>query len=496
LIFLTACNASQPIATATIQPASTDQPTPTATETPIPPTETPTPWPTPPAKSSALIVRFNFPGVEMDRVYGPDPSLAAGENVIVVSTNEFTAIYRKDGSRLAIVGLDNFFFSLKQPGEDVIFDPRIVYDHWSQRFFLFARAKVPDPNCKITECKAQLYIAVSKTKKPTTFFSDDWHRYALDATLDLTSEGPIYTQAWPDFTSMGVSPETLVVTLVMLNRVNGAYEYQRIRILNKEVLLQGGPVEVWHDLKLSAHSRQAVIHLDNPQGNFFLVETNDDSPCVFKIHRITNPIQAPQIVQSSVATKSCRSGIKVPQPGGSASGDGPSVNVGGLSDRPVFRNGSIWVVQDSAQYQDGIVRSGILFAQLDVSNWPQVKVIQSIVISQPGYWYFMPSITVNEQSNVAIVFACTDGVVPISVCYSGRLGTDPLNTMRPVTTMKVGIAYVPSNSGCPPQRNWGDYFGAALDPVDGSAWIIGEYAKGSCWATWVGNLDWSVSSSP
>ncbi len=430
----------------------------------------------------------------MDVVYGPDPSLAAGGEVVIVSTNETIAVYRKDGTRLAKVGLDNFFITLKQSGEDTIFDPRILYDPWSHRFFLFARAKVPDPNCKLGECKAQLYIAVSKTETPTTFTSENWYRYALDATIDLTSQGLNYTQAWPDFTSMGVSPEALVVTLVMLNRINGEYEFQRIRILDKDALLRGDAIEEWHDIKLPGRSRQAVIHYDDPQGGFFLVETNDDSPCVFKIHRINDPLQMPQISSASVATQSCRSGIKVPQPGGDANGNGPSVNAGGLSDRPLFRNGSIWIVQDSAQYQNGVVRSGILFAQLDISNWPQIKVVQSLVISKPGFWYFMPSITVNKQSNVAIVFACTDGVTPISVCYTGRLGNDPLNTMRPVTKMKLGIALDSSYSRCPPQTNWGDYFGASIDPIDDSAWIIGEYAKGSCWATWVGNLDWTLSA--
>jgi hypothetical protein len=65
--------------------------------------------------------------------------------------------------------------------------------------------------------------------------------------------------------------------------------------------------------------------------------------------------------------------------------------------------------------------------------------------------------------------------------------------MRPEVIMKAGLIPALSPSQCHISDRWGDYFGAAIDPADGSAWLVGQYAKGDCWATWIGNLDWSVA---
>src|SRR5688572_18949428 len=178
IISISACTTPDD-STPTLPPITKTQP-PTSTATPPP-----TPWPSPQVIPGALMLRRNFPGVDMQFIYGPDPELAVGENVVIVSTNERIAIYTKDGVQLSEAFLDIFFTPLKQRGEDTIFDPLILYDPWSQRFFLFARAKVPDPTCQLGECKAQLYIAVSKTSHPTNMSPADWYRYALDATVDL-----------------------------------------------------------------------------------------------------------------------------------------------------------------------------------------------------------------------------------------------------------------------------------------------------------------------
>ena len=46
----------------------------------------------------------------------------------------------------------------------------------------------------------------------------------------------------------------------------------------------------------------------------------------------------------------------------------------------------------------------------------------------------------------------------------------------------------------PPSRDgnsiaYGDYFGAALDPVDGTAWVVGEFVSApNVIATWIGQI--------
>lgn len=478
----------------------TPSPSPTATMTVAPtrtPVFTPSPWPTPPALVGALTTRLNFPGLEMIHVYGPDPGIAAGEQVIMVATNENIAIYSKGGILISKKLLDGFVASLKKTGEDSAFDPRIVYDPWSRRFFLFTRAKIDNPDCKLKECEGQMYVAVSKSDNPITFTKNDWYLYAFDTQVDFTSNGIVYTQGWPDFTSIGVSKDALVLLLHMLPRNNPRDQFIRVRVFDKEKMINGEDVATWNEFKIFPPSdAQAVVHVDDANGAFYLAGSINATPCQFEIWRINNIFQSPEIKKVNVKVASCESGIDVPQPGGTKNGDGPSFQLNGsVTDHPTFRNGSLWVTQEFAYREGGQKTSAVLFVQFDVTAWPKVKVVQHAVVAQSGTWYFMPSLTVSDNNDVALVFACTDGKTPVSICYSGRLGSDPLDTMRPVATLKGGTAPSDSYALCPVQDNWGDYFGAAIDPVDDSAWIIGEYAKGSCWATWVGNLDWSVATS-
>ena len=232
----------------------------------------------------------------------------------------------------------------------------------------------------------------------------------------------------------------------------------------------------------------------SPAAGLFLVSSEGGSPCRYDIRHIEGSAADPHMTEAGFSTESCDGLVNAPQPrGASQENNSPPIQLGsGMTDHPVYRNGSLWITQEIAQEHARPASSAIQFVQVDVSNWPEVQVVQSMIIAQPGTWYFKPAITVNAQNDVAIVFACTDGEQPISICYTGRLGSDPLNTMRPDATMKAGIS-APDSDLCHVGDRWGDFFGAALDPVDGSAWLVGQYANGNCWETWIGNLNWDIA---
>src|SRR5690349_20640868 len=102
LMILSACGPAKSVETAAVPspagatPALT--PTRTPTITPVP-TLTSTPRAAPPA--GALNLRKEFVGVENPSGYvGPDVTIAAGPQVLVVATNSTAAILDKDGNIL------------------------------------------------------------------------------------------------------------------------------------------------------------------------------------------------------------------------------------------------------------------------------------------------------------------------------------------------------------------------------------------------------------
>jgi hypothetical protein len=167
---------------------------------------------------------------------------------------------------------------------------------------------------------------------------------------------------------------------------------------------------------------------------------------------------------------------------------------------PVYRDGSLWIAYPVAQDFGAGVVSAVRWAELDVRTWPEgITSIQDGIFGEDGIWYFDHAITVDSRHNVAFVMARATPATFTTAVYTGRLATDPLSTLRKASVLKLGetivnavVPQVRIRNGVPERwdRNrYGDYFGAALDPVDDSLWLLGEYPGASvAWSSWIGNL--------
>src|SRR4030095_5161559 len=107
-------------------------------------------------------------------------------------------------------------------------------------------------------------------------------------------------------------------------------------------------------------------------------------------------------------------------------------------------------------------------------------------INAAGMDHFYPAIVADASNNAFIVYGRTSvgGEFP-SVYVTGRAATDPVNTLRAPVLLRPGTSALAVGNPGP----YGQYFGAALDPHDGTAWGVGEYVTlASAWGAWVGNL--------
>jgi len=111
---------------------------------------------------------------------------------------------------------------------------------------------------------------------------------------------------------------------------------------------------------------------------------------------------------------------------------------------------------------------------------------------------FMGSLAVDGQGNMALGYTTSNGSLPNfpSIAYSGRLATDPLNTLPQTEVQLIAGAGSQTNTcGGGPCDRWGDYSAMSVDPVDNCTfWYVNEYyssqSNGSVgnWQTRIGSF--------
>ncbi|MBI2987903.1 MAG: hypothetical protein HYY45_14160 [Deltaproteobacteria bacterium] len=429
----------------------------------------------------------NFNGISYTGWIPPDPVLAAGPSNLVLVTNGSVTIRNKTGGLVASTSLEDFFSSVRASGENA-FDPKVVFDVGSNRFFVAALGRINDPGCTAGNCVSHFFLGVSKSSSPTTTDSSDWYFYSFDATLD----GSTPTTNWADFPGLGLDDDVVVLTANMFAFSDG-FQYAKIRILDKSVLIAGGSV-TWTDFfdmtdpssGLEAFTLQPALTFGSP-GTFFLISASSSSVlCDLVVWGIENALSSPTLTsQVAAASGTCANPPNAQQLGG-----GTALDTGDKRlNSSVYRNNSLWTAHAiRMNFGSGNV-SASRWVEIDVASWPNsVGFIQDSTFGADGIWYFYPSVMADASSNLAIVLSRSSTSEYASAYYTGRQGTEAANTLQPSELLKAGAGNYRRLDGNGNNR-WGDFLGIGLDPSDGSFWILGEYATASNqWGTWVGNF--------
>lgn len=438
--------------------------------------------------TSAPALLTNFSGINYTGSFPPDPVLAAGPNNLVLVTNGSVTIGDKTGAPVASTSLATFFSSVRALGENA-FDPKVVFDTGTSRFFLLAVGRINNSSCTAGTCVSHFFLAVSKTSTPTTTGSGDWFFYGFDATLD----GAVPTTNWADYPDLGLDGSVVVLTANMFSFSLGTFQGAKIRILNKSLLIVGGAV-AWTDFVgmadpgtgFTSFTLRPALTFGSP-GTFFLAsKSRTAGSCDIIVWGIANPLVSPTLsALKATAGGTCSTPPDAEQLGGGTpldTGDTRLINV-------VYRNGVLWAAHSILMnFGSGNV-SAIRWVQIGLGAWPgSVSFIQDSTFGADGIWYFYPTIMVDTSNNLAVVLARSSASEYASTYYTGRLASDPPNTLQPSALLKAGMATqnLIDSKG---RNRYGDYLGIGLDPSNGSFWILGEYVVTStAWGTWVGNF--------
>jgi len=437
----------------------------------------------------------SFEGHSATGYIPPDPIIAAGSSYIVSCVNSEIIFYNKSGKQLLRTTATKFFASAGTSGL-LLFDPWVIYDEWTNRFMILFAAK------NDTQKLNYNFLGISKGPSPL----GGWWLYKHDMGLN----GSTPSNLWGDYPKLATDRNAIYITANMANWPKGTLpQYPKIRVLqNKSQLINGTTSQLWWDFwNISVYGSTQLAHTIQPCHDYdskgsadaaYLCSAVNGTGSNIYVFALTDVTQRTPTGPSLYKTRVPVGTYAYPGNAQQRGGAEPVENVAPRLMNAVKRNGSIWTTHSVA---NNTTSCYVRWYEFPVNSWPTSGAVskrQEGTMGATNLWYYFPSIAVNAQNDVALVFNRSGTGEYVSVRWTGRKAADALNTMQGSAELKAGEAYYVAKDSKGRNR-WGDYSGCAAAP-DGSIWFMGEYAKpNNRWATRVGQIhgervDYWVSS--
>jgi hypothetical protein len=406
----------------------------------------------------------------------PDTVGAVGETQYVQWVNVNFAVFNKADGALAYgpVPGNTIWTGFGGACEtDNAGDPIVQYDKLAKRWILtqFTAATTPYLQC----------IAVSTTSDAL----GTYNRYAFS-----------YGTVFPDYPKLGVWPDAYYVTF---NMFTSTFQGAKVCAYDRTSLLSGAAA-TQQCFQLSAlyggllpgdvdGTTPPPAGESNPILNFGVNSLN-----LWRFHvdwanaantRLTGPLSIPVASFS----RACNGSNCIPQPV-------TTQKLDSLADRLMYRlayrhfpdGHESLVVNHSVSVGTGV--SSVRWYELrnatgsTLDGASPVVRQQSTLGASDGIYRWMGSAAMDQAGDIAIGYSASSGSVYPSIRYTGRVDSDPLNTMQAETIVKAGTGSQLQNLS-----RWGDYSAMVVDPVDDCTfWYTSEYLKTNGtwnWSTWI-----------
>lgn len=424
----------------------------------------------------------------------PDVNGAVGATQYVQWNNSSFAVFSKTGTLLFGPAAGNTLFQalggVCASHNDG--DPVVNYDRLAGRWVLsqFVVEATPDAS---HQC-----VAVSATDDALGAY------YLYDFVTDPVN--------FVDYPHMAVWPDGYYMSSHIFNSTGTAYLAGRVHVFEREKMLLGLPArQLQDDLREDGGNPQygflpadldslipppagAPAYLLGPNGQF----TNQtDSTRVAVTWGVTPTITLTEdiILGAGITSPPCVTNSNgrdcVPQPS-------PAVATDYLDNiefhymfRVAYRNFG------GSPAQESLVISGPTAGSVSTPGHGAIKWIEfrnngnptaTPTVFQQGTfdpdtaYRWIPSIAMDKDHNIAVGYSKSSLSIRPGIYMTGRLGTDPLNTMGAETTVMAGIGSQQGGG-----NRWGDYSAMTLDPIDQCTfWYTNEYLKTN------GAFNWST----
>jgi len=403
----------------------------------------------------------SFESIGYQNLWPPDPAMSVGPNHVVAAVNNRFHIYDREGNLLK--NIDEGAWIGQILNTPTISDPQVIYDHHNGKWVMLWFTR----NTAILE--APFVICHSDDENPLGI----WYMYAINSELN----GSTYAGNWGDYPKIGYDDQALYINSRQF-AFAGGYNYNKIRILNSSdfYAAQGGSVswtDIWN-IRVNGVPLD-VIHpfysYDTGINTAYFVYSRNNGAAYYQLFKITDPITNPVLtsIQLNLAT------YYGSAPSGQQLGGDPVANFTWQCKAPVLRDGLLYAAHAIRNTQHTSY-SSIKYFVIDVNS---NAVIEEVEQGEDGYFFIQPAITVDKDHNIAITYSKSSSSTYIGAYYSTRLFTDPPG-LSPSKVMTEGLS--PHSNA----TRWGDYFSAAVDPVNQyDIWLFCEFAKGNNWSTWL-----------
>lgn len=433
----------------------------------------------------------------------PDIAGAVGPNHLMLAVNSGIRFQDRVGNTIRIQSLDSFWTNGVTSPDPEVFDPRLVYEPYGQRWIFTAAANYTN--------NPGLLLAVSKTSDPTPDPATGWYRWFID--VDTTT--PLYATT----PTVGFSKDRVVIQANMYFKSNDTYYGSYIYAFTRTSLFAGGSGSPRRFVLLAADQGgpenapvPAATYDTTTSTNFFLGNLNGNYQNFgyIQIYSLGGPL----------GSESLQAGAYYGGPPWDHYPPGPAF-------LPQLGTTNKIDAGDS-RIHNVVLRDALLLAAQTVFypataptrsavQWWQVSpgggfLAQQGVVDDPSGTVSRayPSIAANAAGEILLGYSRFSAAEYPGAYYSFQAFNDPfLYQMRPEMELKAG-------EGPFQQKDpsgiilWGRWSAATVDPNnDYDLWTLQEYAYAAgpgtnTWGTWWGRvsppvdlaLTASLSSNP
>ena len=433
----------------------------------------------------------------------PDPCGAAGPDRLLAVVNAGIECRDKVGTLIFRDSLHDFFLPLgPQTLGTLCFDPKVVFDHYTGRFVVVAleRWLVSAGN---PSDESRILVAVSTTPNPSTASPADWYFMAIDSKINIAG-----VDCWADYPGFEVDEEAVYITANMFP-FSGSGSFTRLWIIDKGLVggfYTGGPVAwsvydpvppgYYHMTMMPALVFGVPGGFGSSIGTWLvayssLTNGGPGASEFVQVIRVDNPLAGPTFTGEFVNVGDLENvgGVygfpnlpDAPQSGGPTLIE---VNDSRALDA-VWRNNSLWftttIKPNLANDPVNANQTTAHWFRLDTSTVPAPITVadQGNIGGEdiaPATRTFFPAVAVNGLDDAKFGFAASSFSIYCGAFFAGREPTDPPGTVQPAAPVQPGLDYYVRTFGGARNR-WGDYSGAAVDPMDDRTfWIFNQYAE-------------------
>ncbi len=394
----------------------------------------------------------------------PDTDGAIGVDHYVELINGRYSVYRKsDNVRVQTNSLDGFWSNVGLGSVSGTFDPRIIYDHSSGRWFASAVDNGGNPN--------SFYIAVSQTSNPT----GTWKGVRIDTDATNTH--------WADFDTLGVNADGVFLGGNLFVVSSGSTDIGFYTVPKADLLLSTPSLANQTHFEFAGGSsrgftQQMVTSFEPSNGRGVMLAgfNSSNRSKTFINNQAGVATLSTTALISSVTANNAPLGT---QPNGTSNLEVGDFRFGSSA----FQVGSeIWAVQCIAIGG----RAGLQWYVFDEGT-STIKRTGSISDANHDYCY--PSISANANGDVVIGYSRMGIGEFISAYASVGTTSGGVTSFAAPTLLKAGVAnyFQDFSTG---RNRWGDYSATNRDPADPQIfWLNQEYVSAAnTWSTNISEL--------